>query len=580
MAGGAFEVLSVGGPAFAVAALAGALLAVVCIAAVAYGRAAGAHATPSRAKAKGEAKVDGKRKAQAKADTKAKAKAQGKPQGWAEDGAEAGAQSEAAAPLLAASSPVVSRGVEDTAGKVKKKKKKRKDEEDEEEEECLDARGAPLLEAPVAAAIARDSEEAAAVVDGWTEVLKRRGLAAGGEVVELDAEAQRRAEKVLSLRRRKAKIGEQLRKLEEGLGANSSGGNWEEQERAALEARAQMLEDMERVNACIAHLQVPQERGSTEAKGSEDDPWNVEVADGAGADHDASWGGSGNGWGAHGGEGQDSRGDRSWSSSWGGDVGGEGIAATADWHAASLEPWRRPAFGEEGSSWWRGMEGCADDWAGGSWGGAHAASWGGKGKGTWSRQRQWEGGPLGKKAGIGGKRGKAGKGSKGGFKAEEGALEDDWGEDDEAEEAYASGAVGARSGYGCHGKRWQPVSRSDRGEENGQGTSRPCGAGEDASARAPGAPGAGGEAASANAGGRHASSSDAGRRPQAEHSKPSSASWPAPEARPNWGDAESSEEERPVPSNDGCRSGPRRGRGGRSVEDRERQRRPISNGDG
>jgi len=79
---------------------------------------------------------------------------------------------------------------------------------------------------------------------GWTEVQKRRT-----GVDACDEHAQRRADRLLDLRRRKVAIAQKLSRVEEGLG-----GNREDKECKTLEVRARLLEDLNRVNASMKRL--------------------------------------------------------------------------------------------------------------------------------------------------------------------------------------------------------------------------------------------------------------------------------------------------------------------------------------
>jgi len=122
--------------------------------------------------------------------------------------------------------------------KAKKKRKKKAKEGVEPEE--------PPVEEPLQELQELDPPEDMAFEGegGWTEVQKRRtGVDAN------DEQAQRRADKILDLRRRKVAIAQKLGRVEEGLG-----GHREDKECKTLEVRARLLEDLNRVNASMKRL--------------------------------------------------------------------------------------------------------------------------------------------------------------------------------------------------------------------------------------------------------------------------------------------------------------------------------------
>lgn len=209
--------------------------------------------------------------------------------------------------------PAVPLQEEEMVSKPSKKKKKRKSAASKEvnEENSDEAEEPSLSPDQTTGAISKDEDEEEAptagdavdepqIADGWTAVPKKR---------EKDEAEQKRTEKVQDLRRRKATISQQIKRLEQGLGSGSStGGKDGGRERGdckALEARERLLDDLNRVNMSIQRL-LAANAAARCSSGDAEDTAEVSATIGEGADvgdageeeawgQRASWGNQRNG---------------------------------------------------------------------------------------------------------------------------------------------------------------------------------------------------------------------------------------------------------------------------------------------
>jgi len=234
-------------------------------------------------------------------------------------------------------------------------------------------------------------------LEGWTSAKahKKKAVpdAEADEKDEKEREKEKkRADKVSDLRRRKANINQQIKRLEENLGGSSGGARRDDEERKTLEARSRLQEDLERVNRSIERLTNPAsaEQAAMETWGDDYDydyDWYAgdwEYWDEWGTAEWSSWD-TGNGQRRGKGKGRGSR----WEDEGGGFAGEEwqeqdwwDSAATAStgttWVEKNSAQKRRGRKQQQWpSAWWEDAS-----WEEGD-GHASASSWQGAGSGTW-----------------------------------------------------------------------------------------------------------------------------------------------------------------------------------------------------
>lgn len=96
--------------------------------------------------------------------------------------------------------------------------------------------------------------------DGWKDVIKKRSVS------DLSNETNKRAMKVVELRRRRAQIFKRMGVLEENLGGFGGNARRDDEELKGLEGRQRLMEELDRVNLQIENLSLtPSEPSATSA---------------------------------------------------------------------------------------------------------------------------------------------------------------------------------------------------------------------------------------------------------------------------------------------------------------------------